>query len=806
MRVKGQGPKPCHLMFVGEGPGVKESETGVPFHPQAPAGAELTRYLNGVALPQRDQVYITNLVKEWEGGAPKKKQEVTEADILRDQWELQVELMEVKPTIVCTLGGHATRWFLGKDVSMDAVHGRLFQQPLQTDHVVYVLPCYHPAAGLHQPEMAARTAHDLARLAALLPLVGTPWLLAQHCWQPGKIGTYLQAKVTGKDVSAAGKEPDTQLLGIDTEGYPGQMWYMSVAPKDGEAYVFKGPQAPFQTITNPCVFHNYMHDMQVLEPAGCTVDETKFHDTQVMAYLLGTEPQALKDLAMRHLGLDLPEYKDVVGKHVQEFKKDGTPKKKQKFVMGTLDDIDPQKAIDYAGADSDITRRLFPILMQQISEQGLEQVYEIDRRVLPVYARMEQVGMPVNRAHFQEFQKWLGEELEVRTWVLQTEYPNLNPGSADQVADILFNHLKLPGAKKTPSGKRFATTDEVLQDLKHKTHHPFVEAILEWREIQKLKTTFVDCLPVYCREHTSGLRLHYRLLPTRVVSGRLAATDPNVLAFPKHSALGKRFRGGIEAGPGCLLGSWDLNQIELRVLAIDSGSTTLQQVFKDGVDLHARTGEKIFGVAPKDQDDSLHRLPSKTTNFSIIMGTTGIGLADQQRKNGYKFPELMGQSFKSLEERRKAEAEVCQGWVNTIIADWGIAGYIQEKHAEARRYGYVRDLWGRRRYLPSVLSPNKQIREEALRQAQSFGPQAGARGFYKTILYRVWTEVIKPLRAEGAYIEPLLDLHDDLFLEFEEVLAGLLLPLVSSVFNSTFMDQPIPITCKGKIGKKWSDL
>jgi DNA polymerase-1 len=241
------------------------------------------------------------------------------------------------------------------------------------------------------------------------------------------------------------------------------------------------------------------------------------------------------------------------------------------------------------------------------------------------------------------------------------------------------------------------------------------------------------------------------------------------------------------------------------VLALISGSSTLREIFQQGIDLHGRTGQKIFGVSPELQDGSLHRLPSKTTNFSIIMGTTGIGLAEQQRKNGYPFPELQGAKFQTIKDLHMAQAEVCQSWVDTIIKDWDIGPHIASTHAEARRYGYVRDLWGRRRFLPGVHSPNKQIKERSLREAQAFGPQAGARGFYKIIVTRVWREIIRPLNREGVYLEPLLDLHDDLILEFQSDISGWLEPLVTDTFNHTFQEQ-IPITCKSHLGQKWSEL
>lgn len=827
MRVKGQGPIPSSLMFVGEGPGQLESQTGVPFHPKAPAGAELTRYLNGYDLPKREDVYITNLVKEWEGGVWKKKQDVTPDDIARDEGELQAELTLVTPSIVCTLGRHATHWFLGGKPDMDACHGLLFRRiyclacgqiaqtiydvagtpcpscgSMATDYL-FVLPCFHPAAGLHQSDQAAKTAYDLAQLASILKQPASCW--PNLAWKPGALGQYYWVVEAAKHDNPCGD------FGVDSEGTPDKPWSLQIAPKPGWGVVglpeTLGPALAKAFGWGTPVFHFAMVELQMFAALGIPWPE-QFHDTGLMAYVLGLEPQALKDLAFRHLGLDLPTYSETVGHWVQQFTKSGKPckgKNAQKWVLRTLDDIPKQQAVNYAGADPDVTLRLKPILWQKIVSQGLEQVYELDRQMLPVYARMEMVGLPVNEQHFQEFGAFLAEDLEIRTWILQHEFGDqFNPGNSDHVAEILFGQLGLPGAKKTPVKQRFSTNDKILQSLKGQ--HPVVEAIIDWREVQKLKTTFVDQLPEYCRPGLcDDLRLYYKLLPTRVVSGRLAAKDPNVLALPKHSELGKRFRAGIQAPGGRLLGSWDFDQIELRVLALDSGSPTLREIFGSGQDLHARTAFRIFGVPPHQQDKSLHRLPAKAVNFGIPMGMTEMGLAEQYRKNGYPWPELKGVIFESQKDLFKAQAEVCRQHIQTVIDEWQIEGYLEEKRAQARRFGYVTDCWGRRRYLANVSSPNKHVAEEACRMAQSFPIQAGARGFYKTVVAKVWQDVIRPLQAEGYYIEPLLDIHDDLLLEFQDDMADWLNPLIESYFNGTFQ-LTIPITCKGSIGARWSDL
>lgn len=842
---------PCFLMGVGEGPGIVESKTGRPF--QGPAGAELDRYLNGYALPIREEIYLTNLFKEWASGAPTKGKEPTQADLLASEWELHLELQAVQPKLIFTMGAWSTRWFLGA-VTMEAVHGILFkigycdkcgdrwridpgfsQTPLWCtcpqgwqgpSRAFYVLPVVHPAAGLHQPAMAAQTAYDLAQLSIIYKKLPSAW--DKMCWRKASPGVFqgLGPTYFGPTLTIG------QEVGIDTEGYPENPWgySMSFAPGTGVVGKHKPGGVIHLSMHVRWILHHYMHDKKVIEAMGGKIPEDSFDDTMLMAYLLGVEPQALKSLSYRHLGVDRPDFMDIFSEKVPQYGKPGKDKivikkvkgldgqpatltivtpgkpgkllKTTKTIIHSMDEVmakDPQIVIDYAGADAADTLALKPILWQKILDLDLVPIYEIDRRVLPLYARMEQVGMPVNMDYYGEFAKWLADELEIKTFLLQCEYPDFNPGSPDQVAAIMFDHLKLPGGKKTPSGDRFSTNDKIMEALKDL--HPFVSAMIEWRELAKLKNTFIDPLAKY----VDGGRLFFELLATRVVSGRLAAKNPNTLAFPKYTELGQRFRGGVQAPPGRLLGSWDLNQIELRVLALDSGSTFLKHVFLTGADNHTLTAQKVFALPPGTKEAPAQRVAAKAVNFSIPMGTTGVGLAEQMRKHHYAFPELQGIVFKTADDRRHGEIEVCQTWIDTVIDTWGIREYISACHAEARRYGYVRSRGGRIRFLPSVLSPNKQIRLAALRDAQAYGPQAGARFYMKQVEYRVWTEVIKPLQQQGKYIEPILDIHDDLLLEFDEDLGDLLLPLIESMVADSFQTE-IPITAKGKVGVKWSDV
>jgi DNA polymerase I-like protein with 3'-5' exonuclease and polymerase domains/uracil-DNA glycosylase len=815
-------------MFIGEGPGWHESQTGTPFVETAPAGAELTRYLNGYTLPTRDAVFITNLVREWEGGSRTKQSEVTAADIARDEGDLRLDLSFVRPQIVVPLGLHATRWFLGPDVDMDTVHGLLFtvdycracgsreegallKEGFHTDactfgdlQSLWVVPCYHPAAGLHRPDLAARTAYDLQQVARVLRMTETEREAAQ--WRPSPpcaVWEIDRPQLVPRTFSPG-------LVAIDTEGTPSRPWCWSAAMVPGKAVVGVGATVPLPFRTdNRAILHNAVWDLQVIDAMGAIVGDDAFEDTMVLAFLLGIEPQGLKALAYRLLGLTLDEYKDVVGKWVQEFTKTGKPKKKKTFVLGTLDDVPRDKAVAYAGADADATLRIFPILKSRVHDLGMDEVYEIDRAVLPVYARMESLGLPIALEHFVAFGADLTAALERKTREIQEAFPTLEPGSPKQVSKVLYQDLRLTGGKPTKTG-HLSTNDKFLEAMRGQ--HPLVEQIIEWREIDKLKGSFVDTLPDHLRwdEKNQVWRLTFRVLPTRVVTGRIAAKELNVLALPKKSDLGKQFRRGIVAPEGKELQSFDLSQIELRVLALDSGSAYLIRVFQEGGDIHAGTQQRIYGADTDLTDEGLRR-DAKIVNFSIPMGTTPFGMVDQlKRVRSVAFKAAVDERLESGKKaagqsRKNAELAVAAEWIQGVIDLWEITPYIEAKKAEARRYGYVSDRWGRKRWLPSVLSPNLKIREEAFRQAQSFPMQAGNRGYFKLILARVWREVIRPWNRDGVDIQPLLDIHDDLLLEVPLAQADEAFETVGDIFNNSF-EEIVPIVAKGKRGPVWGDL
>ncbi len=335
-----------------------------------------------------------------------------------------------------------------------------------------------------------------------------------------------------------------------------------------------------------------------------------------------------------------------------------------------------------------------------------------------------------------------------------------------------------------------------------------VHDIREYREIYKLKNTFVDQIPEFVHRWPFDLRIHATFRITRVVTGRLAASNPNLLALPKHGKFAKRFRQGFVADAGHVICSWDLSQIELRVLAHLSQDPVLLHAFRNGIDLHATLAERIFGVPPSQQDESKHRLPAKAVNFGIPMGMTNIGLCLELRKNGVDVDE-----------------EDAQRWLDdTMMLYTEVGPYQQNKIAEARRYGYVTDLRGRRRYIGGMRSFDDMVRAEAERFAFATPIQAGAQSIMKRAEAYLYTDILIPRWKRGEWVEPLIQVHDDLVIEAEgdfvqhphptkpkkfiAVPHDLTLhrELVYAMTQVPADDLSVPIETSGSMGHTWGEM
>jgi DNA polymerase-1 len=468
----------------------------------------------------------------------------------------------------------------------------------------------------------------------------------------------------------------------------------------------------------------------------------------------------------------------------------------------TMDMVQPlERAVHYAGRDTDLTCRVAGPLEDQIAALDLQVPLALDLGILPMVERMQSTGMLVDIDYLRDLSAVLGSEYAMTVEMIgMAAGKSVNPASGPQVAEWLFDDLHIPWSKKTKSGDRPATDKKILEALSKdwklaSEQREAVELVLEAREIQKLKTTYCDQIGDFVGRDG---RLHPKLLLTRTGTGRTASKDPNVLALPKHSKRGKLIRGGFIAAPGRILAEFDLSQAELRMLAIDSGDEAMLQEFRMGIDKHVLTAAlHIFKVDPVDLEKRYRadepkavemRFAAKAVNFGIVMGITEHGLVAQFHKNG------------NLDWTEARCAKLLREW---HIAYPGASAYLSGKHAEARRHGYVRNWSGRMRYLEGVNSVDKYAKAESLRQAQATPVQSGARDIMKLWMAEIWRRL--PEVREHYWCEAILDIHDAVLLELDEAA----FPLVERIMHETLASiqrWAIPVTCDGKRGLNWGAL
>lgn len=432
-----------------------------------------------------------------------------------------------------------------------------------------------------------------------------------------------------------------------------------------------------------------------------------------------------------------------------------------------LDDVPLGRAVKYAARDADATIRVYAVLKERHWSMGLERIGVIDHNIIPMVDRMQAVGLAVNRPYFI----WLSADLNVRMLAVQQRIKDefgiwMNPNSGDQVADILFESpdnggYGLVATKKTKGTvdketgevkkRRGSTQDKVLEGLRNE--HPIIPLILEYRSYNKAKTSFADVVIRRAVFEDGQWVIHCLFRITRVSSGRLSATGPNLMAV-MGGKLGNEIREGYIAGEGYIFAEWDLNQVEMRVMASEANDEFLISMFLTDEDVHTGTANKMFNLGlsrpynKKQVDKEKHRDPAKRTGFGVITGIQAPGLVDQMRLQGIIV----------------TEEEAAKWIVDWLAACPGVPEYMGACHREARAFGYVRDWAGRIRYLPGIHSPFRNVRAEAGRQSHSHKIQSGAQSIMKLGMYTIWTEVLPYWREQGKYVEPVLQVHDSLML------------------------------------------
>jgi DNA polymerase I len=443
----------------------------------------------------------------------------------------------------------------------------------------------------------------------------------------------------------------------------------------------------------------------------------------------------------------------------------------------TFDHVPIEDATLYAAADADMTGRLRPILEEQLSNLGLNQLLtDLEMPLVPVLVEMQRHGIKVDEGVLHEMSRDLNQQMaQVELELYETIGHTVNINSPLQLSDLLFKELGLPRTKRTKTG--YSTDANSLEALRGL--HPVVDKILEYRQIAKLKSTYVDALPEMINPRTG--RIHTSYNQTGSATGRISSSDPNLQNIPIRTELGRQVRKAFiaEDAPDWLLFAADYSQIELRVLAHLSQDEGLLEAFRKGEDIHAATAAMMFET-PINQVNSEMRRIAKILNFGVIYGLSPHGISQQtgfSREEGARF-------------------------IDTYFTKYpGISRYLEEVKAKTRTKQYAETPMGRRRYVPEINASNFNMRSAAERVAINMPIQGCAADIMKVAMIRVHHR----LAEEKLRARMLLQVHDESVFEVprEEMEA-----LKALVFDEMPAAMELDVTLKvdAKWGETWGDM
>jgi DNA polymerase-1 len=566
---------------------------------------------------------------------------------------------------------------------------------------------------------------------------------------------------------------DAELVGMSFAWREGHGVYVPIAPmseNDGDDFFLLnwGEKFSAKKILQPILENaalrkcgqNAKYDMLVMARYGVQMRGVAF-DTMLASYLLspGGRQHNLDALALEHLHFKKIPTSDLIGSG-----------KKQT----TMREAPVEKVAAYAAEDADITLRLYNVFAPKLKEQELSPLFEkVEMPLIPVLATVEATGVTLDLDYLQEMSNKLGKDLkklEEIIFTLAGEEFNLN--SPAQLSKILFEKLKLPTKKRTKTG--FSTDADVLESLAKKFELPKI--LLDYRELSKLKSTYVDALPKLVNPRTG--RVHTSYNQAVAATGRLSSSDPNLQNIPIRTEAGRQIRRAFipPPGRGWKLLDADYSQIELRIMAHLSKDEALTEIFRRDADVHRDTAGRMFGVPPEEVTPDMRR-GAKEINFGIMYGMGAYGLS----------------------QRLQISVEEGEIFINNYFKQFpGVQAFIDQTIADAREKGYVTTMLGRRRYLPEINSDNRQRREFAERIAVNTPMQ----GSNADIIKLAMINIHRRLQEEKLSAHMILQVHDELVFEApEEELPQLEKLVRHEMANAVQLSVPIKIGIG--IGENW---
>lgn len=550
------------------------------------------------------------------------------------------------------------------------------------------------------------------------------------------------------------------LVGLSFSWAPGQGRYVPTPLPDGTSTeeVLAILREPLRHARK--TGQNLKYDLLVLRRHGLPIEGPLF-DTMIAHYLIAPEePHGLDALARRYLNYRMIPISDLIG----------TGKAQRSMRDVPVDEVGP-----YACEDADIAGRLMPILRDQLEAHALTRIAEeMEFPLVPVLVEMEATGIRVDPAVLEEISAQITAELEaLEAQIYEVAGEPFNIGSTQQLGVILFEKLGLKVVSKTATG-RASTRESVLQELA--TEHPLPGLILDWRELAKLKSTYVDSLAGLIHPETG--RIHTTFNQTVTATGRLSSSNPNLQNIPVRTERGREIRRAFVPEPGWKLVSADYAQIELRILASLSGDEALIEAFRRGEDIHTATAARVFGIPP-EQVTREQRRKAKEVNYGIPYGVSAFGLAQRLRIPTREAQELISQYQKSFP---------------------GVTRYLAEQVEKARRLGYVETILGRRRYVPDIHARNRNVRSAAERIAVNMPMQ----GTQADMIKLAMVHIHRRLHAEGLRSRMLLQVHDELLFEAPPDEVEPLCELVREEMTGA-LPLDVPIEVDIGVGDNWLD-
>lgn len=555
---------------------------------------------------------------------------------------------------------------------------------------------------------------------------------------------------------------DAELVGISFSIKPHEAFYIPVpADKAGAQAIVEEFRPVFENENATIIGQNIKYDMLVLQNYGVQL-KGKLFDTMLTHYLLEPDQRHNMDaLAENYLNYNTISIETLIGK-----------KGKGQLNMR---DIDVEKVAEYAAEDADITLRLKEVLEPQLDEKNARYVLEkVEAPLISVLADMEREGVRIDDKMLEGYSK----ELEVDIAQLEKDIQELagvkfNIASPKQLGEVLFDKLQLdPKAKKTKTGQ-YKTDEEVLNYLARE--HEIAQKIIDFRQLQKLKSTYVDALPLLVNKHTG--RVHTSFNQAVAATGRLSSTDPNVQNIPIRTDRGREIRKAfIPRDENHLLLSADYSQIELRIVAAISEDKGMIDDFKQGLDIHTATAAKVFGVSLDDVDRDMRR-KAKMVNFGIIYGISAFGLSQR------------------LEIPRKEAAEIIESY---FLQYPDIKRYMNDTVEQARERGYVETLLGRRRYLRDINSANHTVRGFAERNAINAPIQGSAADMIKLAMINIHRR-FEEMQVKSKMI---LQVHDELLFDVYTPEMEDLKPVIKKEMLNA-MELAVPLEVEMGAGKNW---